>query len=91
MKEEINISVGGGFAGPLTIVFIVLKLTETSQVADWSWWWVLSPMWVSFGSVQPSVTYIFYVQRDGMCLNAPPLLCATVWRGRGLAHPCVSV
>ena len=29
--------------GCLTIVFIVLKLVE---VIDWSWWWVLSPIWV---------------------------------------------
>lgn len=40
-----NSSSGGiGFAELLTIVFITLKLTE---VIDWSWWWVLSPMWIS--------------------------------------------
>jgi ABC-type antimicrobial peptide transport system permease subunit len=40
-------STGGGigFAGLLTIVFIVLKLTH---VIDWSWWWVLSPLWIGF-------------------------------------------
>lgn len=36
---------GIGFAGLLTIVFIVLKLTD---VIDWSWWWVLSPLWIGF-------------------------------------------
>ena len=35
---------GMGFCGVLTIVFIVLKLTE---VIDWSWVWVLSPTWIS--------------------------------------------
>lgn len=30
-----------GFLGMLTIVFIVLKLTE---VVAWSWFWVLSPL-----------------------------------------------
>lgn len=35
---------GIGFVGLLTIVFIVLKLCN---VIDWSWWWVLSPMWIS--------------------------------------------
>ncbi|UDL16821.1 membrane protein [Arthrobacter phage Atuin] len=35
---------GIGFAGVLTIVFIVLKLTG---VIAWSWWWVLSPIWIS--------------------------------------------
>ena len=37
-------SSGIGFVGLLTIVFIVLKLTE---YIDWSWWWVLSPLWIS--------------------------------------------
>lgn len=36
---------GIGFTGLLTIAFIVLKLTH---VIDWSWWWVLSPVWISF-------------------------------------------
>ena len=30
----------------LTIVFVVLKLTHN---IDWSWWWVLSPLWISAG------------------------------------------
>lgn len=29
----------------ITIVFVVLKLTD---VIDWSWWWVLSPILISF-------------------------------------------
>lgn len=37
---------GIGFAGLLTIVFIVLKLIGT---ISWSWWWVLSPIWISVG------------------------------------------
>ena len=35
---------GIGFAGLLTIVFIVLKLIGR---ISWSWVWVLSPMWIS--------------------------------------------
>lgn len=37
-------SSGIGFPGLLTIVFITLKLMNK---IDWSWWWVLSPMWIS--------------------------------------------
>lgn len=37
-----------GFAGLLTIVFIILKLTDN---IDWSWWWVLSPLWVPLAVV----------------------------------------
>lgn len=29
---------------PLTIIFVVLKLTH---VIDWSWWWIFSPLWIS--------------------------------------------
>lgn len=37
---------GIGIVGVLTIVFVVLKLVG---VITWSWWWVLSPLWISFG------------------------------------------
>lgn len=39
-----NSNGGIGLVGLLTIVFTVLKLT---RVITWSWWWVLSPMWIS--------------------------------------------
>lgn len=32
-----------GFTGLLTVAFVVLKLTG---YIDWSWWWVLAPLWV---------------------------------------------
>ncbi len=35
-----------GFTGLLTILFIALKLLDK---IDWSWWWVLSPIWISIG------------------------------------------
>jgi hypothetical protein len=35
---------GIGFTGLLTILFIGLKLTGH---ITWSWWWVLSPIWIS--------------------------------------------
>lgn len=41
-------SSGIGFVGLLTIVFIVLKLLGK---ITWSWWWVLSPLWISTGLV----------------------------------------
>lgn len=45
MKEsKITYGNGGiGFAGLLTIVFIVLKLIG---VISWSWLWVLAPLWI---------------------------------------------
>lgn len=29
----------------LFIVFLILKLNKN---IDWSWWWVTSPLWISF-------------------------------------------
>lgn len=39
---------GIGFSGLLTIAFIVLKLCH---VIDWSWLWVLSPLWIGAGLI----------------------------------------
>lgn len=39
---------GIGFCGLLTIAFIVLKLCN---VITWSWWWVLSPLWIPIALV----------------------------------------
>ncbi len=39
---------GIGFAGALTLIFVTLKLC---RVIDWSWWWVLSPVWLPVGIV----------------------------------------
>lgn len=37
-------SSGIGFSGLLTLIFITLKLCG---VINWSWLWVLSPLWIS--------------------------------------------
>lgn len=45
MSNSSSGSSGGiGLAGALTIAFVVLKLCH---VIDWSWWWVLSPLWIT--------------------------------------------
>lgn len=41
-KSESFVSLG--FCSALTLIFITLKLCN---VIDWSWWWVLSPSWIS--------------------------------------------
>lgn len=42
-KTETTTNGGIGFFGLLTILFIGLKLI--GYIA-WSWWWVLSPLWI---------------------------------------------
>lgn len=49
---------GISFMGLLTIVFIVLKLTGH---IDWSWWWVLSPLWISFALLAVIIVVVFVV------------------------------
>ena len=44
-KSELSSS-GISFVGLLTVTFIILKLTH---IINWSWWWVLAPLWISFG------------------------------------------
>jgi len=44
MKTKNNSSSGGiGLLVLLALVFIILKLTGST---GWSWWWVLSPLWI---------------------------------------------
>lgn len=48
MSNSTSTSSGIGFTGLLTVLFVGLKLTHH---IDWSWWWVLSPVWISLGLV----------------------------------------
>ena len=47
-KDKTNNYLGGGitFMQLLFLVFLILKLTETTVVATWSWWWVTAPLWI---------------------------------------------
>lgn len=45
-KKSANVLTDGiEFSGLLTIFFIVLKLCH---IINWSWVWVLSPLWICF-------------------------------------------
>lgn len=52
MSESTSYSGGIGFTGLLTILFIGLKL---GHVINWSWWWVLSPIWIIWGAVLAAI------------------------------------
>ena len=43
MEKPVASFGGITFLQLLTIVFVVLKLTK---YIDWSWWWVLAPLWI---------------------------------------------
>ena len=48
MGKDNNSNSGIGLGGMIFIVFLVLKLCGIGQVANWSWWWVCSPLWIPF-------------------------------------------
>lgn len=58
MSDTSSSSSGGiGFCGLLTVLFIALKLTG---YISWSWWWVLSPLWIGFALILAVVAAIAY-------------------------------
>ena len=48
---------GLGLGSVLTLIFVVLKFTGH---IDWSWWWVLSPLWIGL-SVAVVLIGVFYL------------------------------
>lgn len=48
---KVSVRVGFPFFSILTLIFIALKLAGVGVVAAWSWWWVLSPIWIPFAIV----------------------------------------
>lgn len=48
MQQNTNASAGAGFFTLLGVAFIVMKLCG---VINWSWLWVLAPLWVPLAIV----------------------------------------
>lgn len=65
-----SFSGGIGFCGLLAIVFITLKLLG---VIAWSWWWVLSPLWIGLALILAVCGFIF------LCAGFAAVL-AGVWQ-----------
>jgi hypothetical protein len=51
MEKSNKGSNGLGFGTILFLIFLTLKLGGWGTVANWSWWWVFSPIWISFALV----------------------------------------
>jgi hypothetical protein len=45
MKNQIKVTINPSFNVLLGLLFIGLKL---SNIINWSWLWVLSPLWIPF-------------------------------------------
>jgi hypothetical protein len=57
IMDNKNVSGGMSFSSILALIFIVLKLCG---VINWSWVWVLSPIWITFiiGLIAIGVIYL---------------------------------
>lgn len=49
---------GIGLGGALFLLFTALKLTGR---IDWSWFWVTSPLWISFVSAVFFIILVFWL------------------------------
>ena len=57
MSEKTKISVQiGSLPTLLTVAFVVLKLCN---VIAWSWWWVLSPIWIPIAITIIGLLFLF--------------------------------
>ncbi|HEY1200465.1 MAG TPA: hypothetical protein VGE79_05770 [Niastella sp.] len=45
MKD--HIPAGVKIIGFAPLILILLKLFKVAPVANWSWWWILSPYWLA--------------------------------------------
>lgn len=59
MANDNSSSGGVGIFTVLLILFIALKLLKVDPVAHWSWWWVLSPLWIPLGLI--ALVFVLFV------------------------------
>jgi hypothetical protein len=63
MSSKTNSTNGIGLGSLVFLVFLVLKLTEIGPVADWSWWWVTSPLWIPIGLFLTFILIAFIIAK----------------------------
>jgi len=56
MSNNQTVTTSFPIASILTIVFVVLKLTNN---ISWSWWWVVSPLWIPLGLIAILFVVVF--------------------------------
>lgn len=58
-RETINVNMGGLLSTLLTVAFIVLKLCH---VIEWSWLWVLAPLWIPLALVLAILVIVLIIK-----------------------------
>lgn len=55
-REDIQTAFGLSLPVIIFVVFLILRLTA---VILWSWWWVTSPLWITFAIIMAlSILYV---------------------------------
>ena len=53
-----------GSNGALSILLIAFVILKLCHVIDWSWWWILSPLWIPFILLIIIIILIYYFTKD---------------------------
>ena len=72
-KKESSVEVKRNGIGCLTILgiaFVIMKLSQVGVVADWSWWWVLSPFLIQFAILAVILVFMLCVALVGLIIAA---------------------
>ena len=57
-EKKINVTLALPWGTILTIIFVVLKLTKA---INWSWLWVLAPLWISVAATVLVLVIMFII------------------------------
>lgn len=58
MSDKKATTGGLGIGTVLFLIFLTLKLAEVGPVANWSWWWVTSPLWIPLALIGTIVAIV---------------------------------
>lgn len=50
--------------GPLTLLCLIFIALKLSGHISWSWWWVMSPMWMPLIVVGVLVTVFYWAEKN---------------------------
>ena len=62
-------SISYGFPGIVTLLTCIFAVAKLWGKIDWSWWWVLSPIWISLGIVLLVIIVIFIIMIIGALIE----------------------
>jgi hypothetical protein len=61
MNRNQSLNGGIGLGTVLFCLFLFLKLGQFGEVANWSWWWVTSPLWLPIALILPVVLIVMVI------------------------------